>query len=639
MGSSVIIITGVAGSGKTTVGKALALQLNARFYDGDEFHPEANRQKMSAGIPLDDGDRIPWLHTLNMLVKEKLQTESLIIACSALKDSYRTILADGIDGNAVLWVHLQGSYELIHKRLAERSGHFMKPGMLLSQFEVYEPPHEGLLIDVGKTPEQIVDQIMKKLPSQRTQLSQVGLIGLGVMGTSLARNIAGKGFSLSIFNRHVPGKEEGIAAKAVASFPELMHSKPFDDLTAFVGSVAQPRKIILMVNAGHAVDGVIAQLLPLLSTGDVVVDGGNSFFKDTEARQKQLEKNGIHFMGTGISGGEEGALLGPSIMPGGSRQGFETVSEVLHAIAARNESGEVCCEHIGKGGAGHFVKMVHNGIEYAEMQLIAEFYSHLRYDQNRAPEVVARIFETWNRGEGSSYLLGITIEILRFRDTDEELLLDKISDVAGNKGTGGWTTIAACELGVAIPAMAEALFSRYVSSVSKDRQVYADYYVNTGDGSDVETESLFRAYMFCRIMNHYQGIKLISEASDNFGWDINISMLMKTWSAGCIIRSSLLAIFRKEWLAGQPDILQLPYARDFINSHMASIKHTISVFIKSRYAYPVASSCLEYFKGLVTTRGNGYLIQAQRDYFGAHTYRRIDDAEGASHHTQWSKGS
>jgi 6-phosphogluconate dehydrogenase len=362
------------------------------------------------------------------------------------------------------------------------------------------------------------------------------------------------------------------------------------------------------------------------------VDGGNSFYKDSEAREKVLAGKGIHFVGSGISGGEEGALRGPSIMPGGSETGWEHIKHVLTAIAAKNEQGEVCCGYIGKGGAGHFVKMVHNGIEYAEMQLITEIYAHLRYDQGKSPAEIADIFEVWNKGDAGSYLLGITVDILRFKDTDGLPLIDKIADAAGNKGTGSWTAMTAAELGIPVPAMAEALFARYVSSFRHERLVIADLYARTAVAVRIDQDSLYSAYMFGRIINHQQGIKLIKDASVIYGWNIDTAALFRIWSGGCIIRSSLLDMLRK---GSGGDILMHPYVVDLINRNYEEIKSTISEMLMSNRGYPVLSSSLEYFKLMSCSRNATYLIQAQRDYFGAHTYQRIDDPTANPFHTQW----
>jgi len=301
MPNKVFIVTGVSGSGKTTVGKALADLLKISFYDGDSFHPAANIAKMASGIPLNDEDRLPFLKAINNAIKEKLPVETLVIACSGLKEKYRQLLSEDIDPSLIHWVHLQGDYDTIHHRMKQRKDHFMSANMLRSQFEAYELPTAGMLISTDKDLDQIIQQIMSGINNNSSDL---GLIGLGVMGTSLARNIAGKGFSISIYNRHVAGKEEGIAKKMTETFAELYSSKPFDDIQMFVASLSSPRKIFLMVNAGRAVDDVIQHLLPFLTAGDTIVDGGNSYYKDTDRRQKQLDDHGIHFVGAGVSGGE-----------------------------------------------------------------------------------------------------------------------------------------------------------------------------------------------------------------------------------------------------------------------------------------------------------------------------------------------
>ncbi len=632
MNYRIILVTGVSGTGKTTVGELLAERLKAQFYDGDSFHPEENVTKMTAGIPLNDLDREPWLKNINSLIREKSNSETVVIGCSALKERYRNMLREGVDQARLLWVHLQGEYDVIYERMSLRPNHFMSADMLRSQFDAYEPPQDGLMISVDQDLEKIINQIMSAVNISKTE---VGLIGLGVMGTSLARNIARNGFSISIYNRHLAGKEEVVAQKQVQAFTELKAALPFDDLIEFVGSLKTPRKIILMVNAGRAVDDVLNALEPLLEANDVVVDGGNSLYKDTEARQERLGALGIYFVGAGVSGGEEGALVGPSIMPGGSRQGFESISDVLLAIAARNDQHEICCDYIGEGGAGHFVKMVHNGIEYAEMQLLAEVYSHLRYDQGKQPDEIADLLETWNRADAASYLLGITIDILRFKDVDGMPLIDKISGVAGSKGTGGWTTMAACELGVPVPAMAEALFSRYLSSYKQDRVAYDALYGAIGDPISIDPEDLLHTYMFCRIMNHDQGFRLIQQASDSFNWKIDSAMLLKVWSGGCIIRSGLLKRLREGWFDGGSNILAHPYVLGMVKEHHPRIKQTVSTLTLSTLGFPVICSSLEYFKCLTNAHSNANIIQAQRDYFGAHTYQRTDDPSGSAHHTKW----
>ncbi len=658
-----IIITGVSGSGKTTIGKMLARQTGLRFFDADHFHSEDNIQKMRIGTALNDEDRKPWLQALRAMIHSKLSHENIILACSALKQEYRNFLEEGLEGTNFCWIHLQGDFETIARRLAQREGHFMSPDLLRSQFDLYEVPKTGLFISVKKEPGNIIKQIISYLYAQypnimvninpdsnsnagshlpklsylseEKNISQVGLAGLGVMGISLARNIAGKGFTLSLYNRRVSDKEEEVARKAVEKHTELSDALPFEDLKAFAASLQKPRKIILMVNAGKPVDEVIEKLIPELDAGDVIIDGGNSFYKDTVVRMTLLHSHGIHFIGSGISGGEEGALNGPSVMPGGSKAGFEITKEILYALAARNEKKEICCAYIGDGGAGHFVKMVHNGIEYAEMQIIAEVYSHLRFDLGITVNEIAQRFKSWQNYEADSYLLGITCDILNFYDADGELLLDKIQDAAGNKGTGSWTTITACELGVAVPLISAALFARYLSSYKAERLKYQTIYQPSSQPLSTNEEAIYALFMFARILNHYQGLQLIQEASKLYQWNIDLNALLRTWSGGCIIRSKLLEIFRDGLKGGTSDILKMPFVTQFIDKHLDEIKKLTGTLALSQLPYPVLSASLDYFKYLTNAESNANLIQAQRDYFGAHRYQIKNDVSGQTHHTQW----
>ncbi|HMO40908.1 MAG TPA: NADP-dependent phosphogluconate dehydrogenase [Saprospiraceae bacterium] len=627
-----IIITGVSGSGKTTIGKTLATALQFDFYDGDDFHPPANIAKMSAGIPLNDGDRIPWLSAINVHIRQSMTQRPLVLACSALKESYRQLIARDLPPRHIFWVHLQGNYEVIYNRMTSRAGHYMAPEMLRSQFDAYEQPSNGLIIDINEDIQQIIQQVMSNIISHK---SEVGLIGMGVMGTSLARNIANKGFRISLYNQHAAPHEVHVALRATETYDELRAALPFDDLTDFIASLHTPRKIILMVSAGKAVDAVLEQLRPLLAAGDIIIDGGNSHYQETEKRQAALEAKGIIWLGAGISGGEAGALHGPAIMPGGSREGFEQVKDILYAIAAKNQEQEICCAYVGGGGAGHFVKMVHNGIEYAEMQLIAEIYSYLRYEQNKTPAQIAELFSAWNEGDAESYLLGITVPILQFKDSDGQPLIDKIADVAGNKGTGSWTTIAACELGVPTPSMTEALFARYISAFKKQRTAYNDLYHITTQPVQIDESNLFAIYLFSRIMNHQQGLQLIQAASEAHNWQIDLSSLLTIWTDGCIIRSKLLHIIRHELAAHHNDIMQHPYVQAFIQQHIEHINNAVARMAMSAQAFPVITAALVGFKQLITDRMNTYLIQAQRDYFGAHRYQRTDDPDGKMWHTTW----
>lgn len=456
------------------------------------------------------------------------------------------------------------------------------------------------------------------------------------MGSSLARNIASKGFRVSLYNRHLPGQEERVAEKAAQAYAELQQALPFDELAPFVASLARPRKILLMVSAGPAVDQLIEQLSPLLDRGDLLIDGGNSHYKETLQRQARLQAQGLHFLGTGISGGEEGARKGPAIMPGGDRAGFDLAKDILYAIAAKNEQQQPCCGYIGEGGAGHFVKMAHNGIEYAEMQLIAEVYTYLRYDRLLPLDAIAEQFRQWQSEEDHSYLLGITADILPFKAADGQPLLDQIADVAGSKGTGSWTTVAACELGVPIPTIAAALFARYLSAQKSARTSYAARYPKgTIAAPYADMPALRHAYRFARILNHHQGLALIQAAADQHAWQIDLDSLLQTWSGGCIIRSELLDTFRRGLADGQADLLAQPYVQDFIKQQLPGIQSTLGKLALSPQPYPCLSASLDYFKSLSAAQSSANLIQAQRDYFGAHTYQRADDPSGKAHHTQW----
>ncbi len=372
---AVYIVMGVSGSGKTTIGKLLAKELNLAFNDADDFHPPENVEKMKNGIPLQDEDRKGWLAVLAENIQKWDQSGGAVLACSALKEKYRQQLTS-IPQENLKWIFLSADFEVILERLNSRKGHYFKTEMLTSQFETLEEPTYGLRINVNTSEENILKEIMAKLKAPE---AEIGLIGLGVMGKSLALNLLSKNINISVFNRHVPRKEEDIAKNFVLENAEKYIFQGFDDLKELVSSLKRPRKILLMVNAGAAVDAVIESLLPFLEKGDIITDGGNSHYKDTLRREKALKEQGIHFIGCGISGGEEGALKGPSIMPGGSPEAYKQIGPILEKIAAKDKNGNSCCTHIGPDGAGHFVKMLHNGIEYGEMQLIAEIYHFLRF--------------------------------------------------------------------------------------------------------------------------------------------------------------------------------------------------------------------------------------------------------------------
>jgi 6-phosphogluconate dehydrogenase len=630
MQHQLIVIMGVSGSGKTTIGKLLAQQAGFKFYDADSFHPAANVNKMQAGQPLTDEDRWPWLDEMNTFARQQLPQQNIVLACSALKDKYRQRLAQHIEANCK-WIFLNGDYSTIYNRLQQRQNHYMPPGLLQSQFNDLEIPANAISIDIQQQPAKIVQFILSKI---NTTMQQFGLAGLGVMGKSLARNLANNGIQLSLYNRYVPVTEEEVALKFISAYTELSGAQGYQDVAAFATSLQSPKKIFLMVPAGEAVDEMIEQLLPYLDAGDVLIDGGNSFYKDTQRRSDYLEARNIHFVGTGVSGGEEGALKGPSIMPGGSAAAYAQVSSYLESIAAKDEAGEACCTFIGNGGAGHFVKMVHNGIEYAEMQLLAEVYSILRQAGGYTPDEIAGLMKPWLNSSGSSYLLEITVDILQKKE-NSQWLIDLIVDRAGNKGTGGWTTVAACELGVAIPTLTAALFARYQSEILEERTTAAQVYPLQTNSTAINTQALFNAYQLARIINHHQGFHLIHAASEQYGWKINMPELARIWTNGCIIRSPLMLSLNNILATSNRILLHAAIATQVKNS-LPDLNQVVALATQQQIAIPCMASAAHYLYAATQQQSSANIIQAQRDYFGAHTYQRKDDASGKKHHTQWT---
>ncbi len=622
----IYIVAGVSGSGKSTIAEGLASALNLEYIDADDFHPDSNRSKMSKGIPLNDSDREPWLLAINQELIQAEQKQGIILACSALKKKYRQTLEKDLLKTPI-WIFLEGSFETIYNRMKARK-HFMPASLLQSQFDTYETPDSGLRLDIRQNPEQLIEKILAHMDKK----AEIGLIGLGVMGKSLSRNIARNGFHIHVYNRHVDGKEEQVAANFVKAFPELANSKGFDNLGNFVAALEQPRKVFLMVNAGKAVDTVIKSLLPHLDKGDMIIDGGNSHYKDTQRRFVVLEHQGIEYIGTGVSGGELGALNGPSIMPGGSPKAYQAAETILTKIAAQDKVDKTCCAFIGEGGAGHFVKMVHNGIEYAEMQLIAEVYGILRFAMQKSPEEISTLFAEWNEGDCGSYLLEITRDIL-LRKEEETQLIDIILDKAGNKGTGSWTTIAACELGVAIPTITAALFARYQSAAYDARQTAAKVFAPSNSKVEFDLEQLRQAYQQARLLNHNQGFELIREASKSYDWKVDTKELARIWTNGCIIRSKLMETIYTHHTE-DPLILNPNLNSDLI-SHRSALQEIVAQLAHTNISSPCFSASLSYLNGSIEQTALANIIQAQRDYFGAHTYERRDAPRGQKFHTEW----
>ena len=618
---------GVSGVGKTTLGRMLAEELSLPFYDADDFHSAENRKKMQAGISLQDEDRKPWLESISESIQKWSNENGAVLACSALKEKYRSWLS----GTSELrWIYLFEEYETIASRIKKRKSHFFDPELLKSQFDTLEPPEYGIHIRVDGEPNNSLEKIIEKIRNPR-----IGLIGLGVMGKSLALNIAGKGFPVSVYNRQEGEKEQDIARNFAKSNAGKYDIPAYDNLKEFISKLESPRNIMIMVKAGEAVDQVIDKLIPLLEKGDLIIDGGNSHFKDTDRRSKLLQQNGIEFIGAGISGGEEGALKGPSIMPGGSKKAYDRVSHVLESISAKDKHGNPCCSYIGSGSSDHYIKMVHNGIEYAEMQLIAEFYYFMRFFQKRPPESISEVFSKWNHTE-KSYLLEITAHILKKKENDD-FLIDKILDVAGQKGTGGWTTNSALELGVSLDTITASVMARNISGLKNEKKKAEKLYGEWNYEIDnISLEELFSAYKAGSIINHTIGFELLRMASKEYDWKLDLSEISRIWTNGCIIRSSFMEELvqiidpeNTEHLLLNPKIVAL------LKQHSEKFKTVISKILDTGCPMQVSSAALNYFLNFIRGNTSANIIQAQRDYFGAHTYERTDKPRGQFFHTTW----
>lgn len=472
-------------------------------------------------------------------------------------------------------------------------------------------------------------------------LSSIGVYGLGVMGRNLALNLESSGQRVSVYNRDVSG-ESSLMRSFMENEASGTNIKGFESVNDFLKSLQTPRTILLMVKAGSPVDSVIKQLLPHLSEGDILIDGGNSHFEHTERRSKELESSGIRYVGMGVSGGEEGARLGPSLMPGTQRDTWKHIKPLLEPIAAQSFDGKKCITHVGEGGAGHFVKMVHNGIEYADMQFIAEAYDVLSRLAGLTPKEMSDVFTEWNRGALSGYLMEITADILTYTDDDDNPLINKILDSAGQKGTGKWTAIEALKQGTPLPGITEAVISRFASSYIELRRDLSETYkeARCQDSLDISTvqTDLRDALLASRIVNHAEGFFLMSETNRQFNWGIKLSEIARIWQGGCIIRSELL----KTIASAYRDPPKLPHLLmdNGINSLLKPLiggwRRTISLAALHGIPTPGMMATLAHFDSMRRSRLPANLIQAQRDYFGAHTYERIDKPRGDYFHTEWT---
>lgn len=589
---------------------------------------------MSAGHPLNDEDRQPWLQALADQLLTSEQKGGAVLACSALKNWYREKLS--VSDN-LRWIHLTGSRDLIWERMLARKNHYMKAGMLDSQIAVWEKPQTGFLLDITGTPGQLLEASLHNLISQPMKM-KMGVIGMGVMGKSLALNLAEKGVPVSLYNRFVAGKEEGIAKKVLEENPEFSNMLAFEDLQQFVDSLEKPRRILMMIPAGAAIDAQLDALIPILEKDDLVIDGGNSFYLDSDRRVNRLKEVGMHFLPMGVSGGEEGARKGPSIMPGGNAEGYAMVEDFLGRISAKDKDGKPCVTYVGPGGSGHFIKMVHNSIEYGEMQVLAELVHLLRFGFGCSAEQVSGIFSDWGKGELKSFLLEITADLLLFKENGE-LLLDKILDQAGQKGTGAWSLTTALEYGIPYSPLAEAVNARGVSGEKAMRVAFSKTFQHEFQKVEGSLEAwlpkIKEAYGLARIINHEVGFRLMKTVSDTKGWNLNFNEIARIWTNGCIIRSGLMETISANY-SDQVSFFEMTGVKEQVISGRKALAELVGLGLTHGFALPVMSAGINYLLGRITAESSASVIQAQRDYFGAHTYQRKDDPSGKFYHTQWN---
>jgi len=465
----------------------------------------------------------------------------------------------------------------------------------------------------------------------------IGLIGLAVMGQNLVLNMNDHGYKVAVFNRTVSKVDDFINDEAKGTQVVGAHSIP-----ELVDALKKPRRVMLMVKAGDTVDHMIESLVPHLEKGDIIIDGGNSLFTDTNRRTKALEEKGFLFIGTGVSGGEEGARFGPSIMPGGSPAAWPHVKEIFQAIAAKVDNGIPCCDWVGENGAGHYVKMVHNGIEYGDMQLICEAYQLLETGLSLSAEELAAIFADWNKGELDSYLIEITSLIFGKKDEDGAPMIDKILDTAGQKGTGKWTAISALDLGMPVTLIGEAVFARCLSAIKEERvamsKILSGPKSSPAKDRGAFIENVRRALYCSKMISYAQGYMLLREAAKEQGWNLNYGGIALMWRGGCIIRSRFLGKI-KEAYDKNPKLSNLlvdDFFSKVLNDYQGAWRAAIVQAIEYGVPTPAFSTALSFFDGFRTARLPANLLQAQRDFFGAHTYERVDKPRGQFFHTNWT---
>ena len=470
--------------------------------------------------------------------------------------------------------------------------------------------------------------------------AEIGLIGLAVMGENLVMNMESKGFTIAVYNRSTEKVDNGINGRAKGK--KIIGCRRVEDLGQ---ALEKPRKVMMMIRAGQAVDDMISQLLPLLEPGDVIIDGGNSYFKDTIRRTAEVTEKGLLYVGTGVSGGEEGALNGPCLMPGGNKEAWKLLKPIFTAISAKVEGDIPCCEWIGENGAGHFVKMVHNGIEYGDMQLICEAYQMMRDGMGMSSAQMHKVFEAWNHSELDSYLMEITADIMGHQDENGETTVEKILDVAGQKGTGKWTCIAALDEKVPLTLINEAVASRCISDMKEERVQAGKSYERSNkmiaDVKEEFIEDIRKALYASKIISYAQGYSLMRSAAKEYDWDLKFGNIALIWRGGCIIRSAFLGKI-KEAFDRDPNLSNLildPYFKGVIEDCLPSWRKVVATATEYGIPMPAMNAALSWFDSYTCANLPANLLQAQRDYFGAHMYERIDRPRGEMYHTNWTGNS
>ncbi|NQU54309.1 MAG: decarboxylating NADP(+)-dependent phosphogluconate dehydrogenase, partial [Bacteroidetes bacterium] len=469
------------------------------------------------------------------------------------------------------------------------------------------------------------------------KLADIGLIGLAVMGENLVLNMESKGFTVGVFNRTVSKVDDFMNGRGAGK--NFIGAQSIEELCA---SLEKPRKVMMLVKAGKPVDAFIDLIMPHLEPGDIIIDGGNSHFPDTIRRAKYVESKGFLYIGTGVSGGEEGALLGPSIMPGGSPEAWPAVKDIFQAISAKVDNGVSCCDWVGEGGAGHFVKMVHNGIEYGDMQIITEAYQLMKELLGMSNDEMHEVFKEWNEGILDSYLIEITRDILGYKDENGEETVEMILDTAGQKGTGKWTGISALDLGIPLTLIGESVFARCLSA-QKDLRVEASKVI-TGPTPEFKGDKaqfikdIESALLGAKLISYAQGYNLMMEAAKEYGWNLNYGGIALMWRGGCIIRSVFLGDIKTAFdnNPALPNLLLDPFFKGKVEEAQAGWRNVCATALTNGVPVPALTSALCYFDGIRSERLPANLLQAQRDYFGAHTYERIDKPRGEFFHTNWT---